>query len=75
MIKKRGKIVFEVSREQIEVDTTLSEDGIWGIQHEDITVAERTRTDCINAFQAELEKKATKRLPHSKRRKTKIIKP
>lgn len=67
MIKKRGKIVFEISGKQVEVDTTLSEGGAWGMQHEDITVTERTRADCINAFQAELEKKEG-----TKKKKSKI---
>lgn len=43
------------------MDTTLSKDGTWGMQHEDITVTERTRADCIKAFQEELDKKADKK--------------
>jgi len=61
MIKKRGKIVFEISGKPVEVDTTLSEGGAWSMQHEDITVTERTRADCIKAFREELEKKADKK--------------
>jgi len=61
MIKKRGKIVFEIRGKRVAVDTTLSKGGAWSMQHEDIAVTERTRADCIKAFQEEIEKKAVKK--------------
>lgn len=70
MIRKKGKLIFEVAGERIEVDTTISDNGEWGMQHNDITVTEKTRAEAIAAFQAELEKKADKKKKKGKNDKT-----